>query len=202
MKSTQGATTYSFLRTRRRPSRCAFHILALCLLFSVDVNLGWPQETLPDASIESLEQLIDTEVTTVSRIPERRSRVPSAVYVVTQEDIRRSGATSIPEALRLVPGIQVARIDSSKWAIGVRGFASRLVRSMLVLIDGRAVYSPLFAGTYWDARVELCPSGFASSRLLTTDIDRAAVAGFRGVGSVLQIGLLISRKVTKRNWGR
>src|SRR5262249_6122218 len=67
-------------------------------------------------------------------------------------EIRRSGATSIPEALRLVPGVEVSRIDSSKWALGVRGFENRLSRSVLVLIDGRSVYTPLFAGVYWEVQ--------------------------------------------------
>src|SRR5258708_9280730 len=97
----------------------------------------------------SLEQLGEIEVTTASKRPVKVSRTPAAIYVVTQEDIRRSGATSIPEALRLVPGVEVARIDSNTWSLGVRGFGSALSRSVLVLIDGRSVYTPLFAGVYW-----------------------------------------------------
>jgi iron complex outermembrane receptor protein len=100
----------------------------------------------------TLNELLNVEVSTVSRVPEATALVPAAVHVITQDDIRRSGATSIPEALRLAPGIHVARIDAARWAIGVRGFADRLARSMLVLIDGRAVYSPLFAGTYWEVQ--------------------------------------------------
>ena len=100
----------------------------------------------------SLQQLLDIQVTTASRIPEEIADVPAAVFVITQEDIRRSGATSIPEALRLAPGVQVARISAGTWAIGIRGFADRLARSLLVLTDGRAVYSPLFAGTYWETK--------------------------------------------------
>src|SRR5262245_45614209 len=90
-----------------------------------------------------IEELMNIEVTSVSKRPEPRSEAPAAVYVITQEDIRRSGVTSIPEALRLAPGVQVAKVDSNKWAIGIRGFASRLARSVLVLIDGRSVYTPL-----------------------------------------------------------
>ena len=133
-------------------SRVAVSFLACVLILSRDARTGWAQDNSQNPSIESLEQLINAEVTTASRMPEKRSRVPAAVYVISQEDIRRSGATSIPEALRLAPGIQVSRIDSSKWAIGIRGFASRLARAMLVLIDGRSVYSPLFAGTYWEVQ--------------------------------------------------
>src|SRR6267378_1284098 len=120
----------------------------------------------------SLAQLGDLEVTTVSKEPVTVARTPAAIYVITQEDIRRSGATSIPEVLRLVPGVEVARIDSSKWSIGVRGFGSRLSRSVLVLIDGRTVYTPLFAGVYWEVQ-----------DTLLEDIERIEV--IRGPGGTI-----------------
>jgi iron complex outermembrane receptor protein len=100
----------------------------------------------------TLEQLGSVEVTTASRAPEAVWRTPAAIYVITQNDIERSGATTIPEALRLAPGVEVARIDSNKWSIGIRGFGSRLSRSVLVLIDGRTVYTTLLAGTYWEVQ--------------------------------------------------
>ncbi|HXJ42001.1 MAG TPA: TonB-dependent receptor [Bryobacteraceae bacterium] len=100
----------------------------------------------------SLEQLGNIEVTTVSKEPVKVSRTPAAIYVITQEDIRRSGATSLPEVLRLAPGVEVARIDAVKWSIGVRGFGSRLSRDVLVVIDGRTVYDPLYAGVYWEVQ--------------------------------------------------
>ncbi len=100
----------------------------------------------------SLEELSQIEVTTPSKEPTKVSQTAAAIYVLTGEDIRRSGATSIPEALRLVPGVEVARIDGSTWSIGIRGFGSDLTRSVLVLIDGRTVYTPLFAGTNWDVQ--------------------------------------------------
>src|SRR5687768_13563397 len=96
------------------------------------------------------DELMRIEVTSVSKKPETRWRTPAAVSIITRDDIRRSGVTTLVEALRLAPGVQVARIDSNKWAVGVRGFASSLTRSVLVLIDGRSVYTPLFAGTHWD----------------------------------------------------
>src|SRR5216683_3381290 len=100
----------------------------------------------------SLEDLGQIEVTTASKVPVKATRTPAAIYVITQEDIRRSGATSIPEALRLAPGVEVSHIDSHKWSLGVRGFESNLSRSVLVLIDGRSVYTPLFAGVYWEVQ--------------------------------------------------
>lgn len=120
----------------------------------------------------SLEQLAQIEVTTPSREPVRAFDSPSAVFVITGEDIRRSGATSIPEALRLAPGVEVARIDSSHWSIGIRGFGTRLTRSVLVLIDGRTVYTPLFDGTYWEVQ-----------DTLLEDVDRIEVV--RGPGATV-----------------
>ncbi len=120
----------------------------------------------------SLEQLGNIQVTTASKAPEEIWKTPAAVYVITQEDIERSGATNIPEALRLAPGIEVARIDSDKWSIGIRGFGSRLSRSVLVLIDGRTVYTTLFAGTYWEVQ-----------DTLLDDIDRIEV--IRGPGATI-----------------
>ncbi len=97
----------------------------------------------------SLAQLGEVEVTTASKEPAEVWKTPAAVYVLTNEDIRRSGATSIPEALRLVPGVQVSRIDNDHWAVGIRGFADQFSKSMLVMVDGRSLYTPLFAGVYW-----------------------------------------------------
>jgi len=126
----------------------------------------------PELAELSLEELMNIEVTSVSRRPERRADAPAAIYVITQEDIRRSGVTSIPEALRLAPGVEVAKVDANKWAIGIRGFASRLARSVLVLIDGRSVYTPLFAGTYWEVQ-----------DVMLEDVERIEV--IRGPGGTL-----------------
>jgi len=120
----------------------------------------------------SLEQLGNIEVTTASKQPVKVSRTPAAIYVITQEDIRRSGATSIPEVLRLAPGVEVARIDAVKWSIGIRGFGSRLSRAVLVVIDGRTVYSPLYAGVYWEVQ-----------DTLMEDIDRIEI--IRGPGATI-----------------
>lgn len=100
----------------------------------------------------SPEQLFEAEVISASRSAESVWEAPAAIYVVTASDIERAGATSIPEALRLVPGLQVARINASGWAVSVRGFNSALANKLLVLIDGRETYDPLFSGVYWDAQ--------------------------------------------------
>jgi iron complex outermembrane recepter protein len=120
----------------------------------------------------SLEQLANLEVTTASKEPEQVWKTAAAIFVITQEDIKRSGATSIPEALRLAPGVEVARIDGNKWSIGIRGFGSRLSRSVLVVIDGRTVYTTLFAGTYWEVQ-----------DTIMDDIDRIEV--IRGPGGTI-----------------
>ena len=98
----------------------------------------------------SLEELMDVDVTSVSRKAESRLGAPASVTVITSEDLRRGGFTSVPEALRTVPGVQVARIDASRWAISIRGFVQEFTNKLLVLIDGRSVYTPLFGGTVWN----------------------------------------------------
>ena len=100
----------------------------------------------------SLDELLSVEVTSVSRGPEKLGEAASAVQVISQEDIRRSGATSLPEALRLAPNLQVAQVNSSQWAISARGFNNVLADKLLVMIDGRTVYTPLYAGVFWDAQ--------------------------------------------------
>ncbi len=99
-----------------------------------------------------LDQLARIKITSASRKPEPISQAATAIFVITQDDIRRSGATSLPEALRLAPGLQVARVGTREWAISSRGFNDQTTNKLLVLIDGRAVYSPLFAGVFWDVQ--------------------------------------------------
>jgi iron complex outermembrane receptor protein len=131
-----------------------------------------PGSAKPDLTRLSLEELSNFQVTSVSKAPEKLQHAAAAIYVITQDAIHRSGATTIPEALRLAPGVEVQRINSNQWSIGVRGFTNRLTRSVLVLIDGRAVYSPLFAGTYWEVQ-----------DYLLDDVDRIEV--IRGPGGTL-----------------
>lgn len=100
----------------------------------------------------SLEQLSDVIVTSVSRQQERLSSTAAAIYIISASDIRRSGAQSLPEALQLAPNLQVAQVDARNWAISARGFNSPFANKLLVLVDGRSVYTPLFSGVFWDAQ--------------------------------------------------
>ncbi|MGH7852324.1 MAG: TonB-dependent receptor plug domain-containing protein [Candidatus Binatia bacterium] len=115
---------------------------------------------------------MDVEITSVAKKEQRVADTAAAIFVITQEDIRRSGATSIPEALRLAPGVTVSRVDGNSWAIGIRGFGNALSRSVLVLIDGRSVYTPLFAGVFWEVQ-----------DTLLEDIERIEV--IRGSGGTI-----------------
>jgi iron complex outermembrane recepter protein len=129
---------------QRLSSKC----FPLFLMFTV-LSAQQADRSLKELSLEELSQI---DVTTPSKTPESAFRSPVAIYVITSDDIRRAGATSIPEALRLAPGVEVSRIDTGRWSVGVRGFGTQLARSVLVLIDGRSVYTPLVAGTYWDVQ--------------------------------------------------
>jgi len=100
----------------------------------------------------SLEELANLEITSVSRRAERLADAPASLFVITGDDIRRSGVTSLPEALRLAPNLEVARIDARQYAISARGFNNSIGNKLLVLIDGRTVYTPLFSGVFWDAQ--------------------------------------------------
>jgi iron complex outermembrane receptor protein len=116
----------------------------------------WGADPAADASADvesmSLAQLMQLEVTSVSKQPEQLRLAPAAITVITREEIRRSGSTTIPDLLRLVPGVQVGETSSSVWAISARGFAGRFARSLLVLVDGRSVYTPSFSGVYWETQ--------------------------------------------------
>ena len=117
----------------------------------------------------SLEALMNQDVTVVARRPEKLSETPSAVQVITGEDIHRSGALSLPEALRLAPNLEVAQVNSHDWAISARGFNNTLANKLQVMIDGRSVYTPLDAGVFWDAQ-----------NVLLDDIERIEVVSGPG----------------------
>jgi len=156
-------------------SLAVFHSLTILLFFVSNAradNTEPQQQSQNTLKQLTLEQLGNVEVTTAERQPKQLGKTSAAIYVITQEDIQRSGATTIPEVLRLAPGVEVARIDSNKWSIGIRGFGSRLARDVLVLIDGRTVYTTLLAGTYWEVQ-----------NVLLQDVERIEV--IRGPGATI-----------------
>ena len=149
-------------------------MFAYLLLFLVGGEQLTPAQNQPQSDLKrlTLEELMDVNVNAVSRKEEPLGPTPAAVTVITAEDIRRSGVTSIPEALRLVPGVQVARVNASSWAISARGFNTQVSNKMLVQIDGRTVYSPIFGGVFWELQ-----------DLVLDDIARIEVV--RGPGATL-----------------
>jgi iron complex outermembrane recepter protein len=165
----------------RKSARNGIHpwILIWVLLFQVSV----PKEAAAQASAVteskasqladlSLEELLNLRITSVSKKEQQVGQAPAAVYVITGEDIRRSGALTLPDALRMAPGLQVAQIGANQWAVSARGFNGRFANKLLVLMDGRSVYSPLFSGVQWDVQ-----------DTLIEDIDRIEV--IRGPGASL-----------------
>jgi iron complex outermembrane recepter protein len=129
-------------------TRCCLGLAAAALM----ATPAWSQEPPKDLGNKSIEDLMNIEVTSVSKKEEKLSRTAAAVFVISQEDIRRSGATNLPDLLRMVPGLDVAQVNSSTWAISSRGFNDEAANKLLVLIDGRTVYSPLFGGVFWDVQ--------------------------------------------------
>jgi len=130
-------------------------------------------QTAPaDLAQASIEQLMEIRVTSAARKSQRVEDVPAAVYVITRHDIRRSGKVTLPEILRLAPGVQVAQVSASRWAISIRGFNDVYSNKLLVLVDGRSVYTRTFSGVFWDMQ-----------DLMVADIDRIEV--IRGPGGAV-----------------
>jgi iron complex outermembrane recepter protein len=161
--------------------------IAVCLSLPVARASAQAADTVAPASELkrlSLEELMQIEVTSVSKRSEKLSQTASAIQVITNEQIRRSGATSIPEALRLATNLQIAQVGAHQWAITARGFNSTTANKLLVLIDGRSVYTPLFSGVFWDIQ-----------DVMLSDIDRievisgpgGAVWGANAVNGVINI---------------
>ncbi len=146
-------------------------------LFGISLSFGFTgivaaDETAPDIEDLSINELMQMEVSSASRKSQTLSDTAAAAFIISQDDIRRSGATSIPEALRMAPGIDVAQINANAWAITARGFNGRYANKLLVLMDGRTVYTPLFSGVFWDLQ-----------DTLMEDIERIEV--IRGPGAVM-----------------
>jgi iron complex outermembrane recepter protein len=127
-------------------------MFAACLVACGPTARLWAQASpkVIDLDQASLEDLMDIKVTSVSKKEEKLSKTKAAIFVISSEDIRRSGATNIPDLLRMAPGVDVEQINANSWAISIRGFNSRYSDKVLVLIDGRTVYSPYFSGVFWD----------------------------------------------------
>ena len=142
----------------RAAIRICLAAMSCSLLAGGLASTSWAGRTEDDQSGNaplkhmSLAELGNVEVTTASKEPEEVWKTPAAIYVITQEDIRRSGATNFPDILRLAPGVEVAQIDSDHWSVSIRGFGAEFGNKLLVLIDGRSVYAPLYAGVYWQAQ--------------------------------------------------
>ncbi|MBL0320057.1 MAG: TonB-dependent receptor [Alphaproteobacteria bacterium] len=161
----------------------SFKLISSCFLGFLVFFINPISSVHAEEATEEVKELLNTSltdilkqqnirVTSVSKKAEKLSDAAASIYVVTAEDIRRSGLTSIPEILRLVPGIQVSQITSNKWAISARGFTDQIAAKMLVIIDGRSIYTPLFSGVNWDEH-----------DLMIEDIDRIEV--IRGPGGTL-----------------
>ena len=141
-------------------------------------------QSVRDLKELSVDQLLDIQVTSVSKRSEPLSGAPASIYVISAEAIRRSGATTLPEALRLAPNLQVARADSVQYAISARGFNNAIGNKLLVLVDGRTIYTPLFSGVFWDQQ-----------DILLEDIERievisgpgAALWGANAVNGVINV---------------
>lgn len=147
-------------------------MLRRVVLVCLGITVSHLEAATPDLTQLSIEELMNVEVVSATKQTQRLADTASAIFVITQEDIRRSGVTSVPEALRLAPGVQVARIDANKWAISIRGFNGRFANKLLVLVDGRSIYTPTFSGVYWEIQ-----------DLLLEDIERIEV--IRGPGASL-----------------
>ena len=139
----------SLQREKRFLSRKATTVAAISVLMATGQPC-WAAH--PSITALSLEELLSVEITSVSKKAEKASDAAAAVFVINQEDIKRSGATTLPEVLRMVPGLQVARIDANKWAVSSRGFNGFSSNKLLVLMDGRTMYNPLFSGVLWDTQ--------------------------------------------------
>jgi iron complex outermembrane receptor protein len=126
-----------------------FLAAAACLVLCPEVV--FPQATQGQSLADrSLEQLMNIEVVSAGKKTQSLGTTAASVFVITSEDIRRSGVHSLPELLRLAPGVQVARTSSGQWAISIRGFNSEFADKLLVLVDGRVVYNAEWAGVFWD----------------------------------------------------
>jgi iron complex outermembrane receptor protein len=163
-------------------------------LFALLASLSIPALCEPkpkDLTQDSIEELMDIPVTSVSKSEEKLSRVASAVFVITPDAIVRSGATNIPDLLRMVPGLDVARINANTWAISTRGFNGRFTNKLLVLLDGRSVYTPTFGGVFWEAL------GLPLNNIERIEVIRGPGGSIWGANAVNGVINIISKKASE-----
>ena len=162
------------LRTHHFVLLLLLSVLSLLAPSHVQAEASSPTDPGDRADVAnlSLEELMNVKVTSVSRKEENLAGAPAAIYIITSDDIKRSGMSSLPEVLRLAPGVTVQQTNSHVWTVSTRGFNAFPNEKMLVLIDGRAVYDPLYGGVYWDVQ-----------NVRLADIERIEV--IRGSGGAL-----------------
>jgi len=165
-------------------------VFLLLFIIFVPCNNTWGKEINPHLLKLDLKELLEIEVTSASKYPQKISQIPAAVYVLTDEEIKQSFSNFLPELLRDVPGVFVGRITSSDWAISIRGFNDRFSNKLLVLMDGRTLYSPIYSGVYWERQ-----------DLILDDIERieiirgpgGSIWGANAVNGIINI-------ITKNSW--
>lgn len=165
---TSGQSVDPIVQKRRRETL----IVGFLLIFAGQIVAQDAYRSPEELKRLSVEELENVDVTSVSKYPEPLFDAAAAITVLTGQDIERSGAANIPDALRLVPGMDVAQVDAHTWAISSRGFNDVFANKLLVMIDGRTVYTPLFSGVFWEVQ-----------DTLLEDIDRIEVV--RGPGATL-----------------
>ncbi|MFE8070158.1 TonB-dependent receptor [Marinobacteraceae bacterium S3BR75-40.1] len=177
----------------RRPVFAAprtYLLLLLCAAPALQAEEQAGMGALMDMPLADLANMPVT-VTSVSKHPEERRQAASAIYVIDQEDIRRSAATTIPEVLRMVPGLEVARIDANKWAITSRGMNHEFANKLLVMVDGRSVYTPMFGGVYWDIQ------GLPMRDIERIEVIRGPGASLWGANAVNGVINIITRSAAE-----
>ena len=142
----------SYFEIALEKTRCAIALLLVlfCVPAALAEDVDDEEELIAEMKDLDIEELLDMEITSLSRKAEPLSETAAAIYVLTNEDIMRSGATTIPDLLRMVPGLQVAQCGAKAWAVTARGFNNQYANKLLVLMDGRSVYTPLFSGVNWE----------------------------------------------------
>jgi iron complex outermembrane recepter protein len=151
-QTVKGDVHMHFPGTRREilASILSRSVFALLLLQVARPFPSFAQDQQKDLTTESLEDLMNIQVTSASKKEQQLLRTPAAIFVISAEDIARSGARNIPDLLRMVPGVQVVQIDANTWGVSIRGLNEEFSNKLLVLVDGRSVYTPTFGGVYWE----------------------------------------------------